>query len=359
MKEIIYIKGSDINDVRLHKFLVFLRKQNVKLNFWGWSRTGESPVMDGVSSIFLQKGGGYGKKSQLFFYYILWVVRVFIKCLCSNLTDKIIIAIDFDSALPVYWASRVKKIDYIYEVYDDFALRYRFPLFVKNVIHATDCKIMKNSKCVIHVDENRVHYKECNWLVIENTPNDIYNGKERDYKQLKNNFAVIGLLSKQRGIESIYKFAKNHPNIHFFVVGVFIDKSDEILYRALPNVEIHPFMLQEELYKKMVDCAAIFSLYDPSIEINRLAASNKVYDAMMHGIPVITNKEVVNSDFIKKNNAGFIINYNYDDTWNCLSDSSFMENVKIKGSNGRNLYLNSYVFDVVVSNKLIPILSTI
>lgn len=58
-------------------------------------------------------------------------------------------------------------------------------------------------------------------------------------------------------------------------------------------------MPQAELFDKLIDCCGIFSLYDPKLEINRLAASNKVYDAMMLGIPVITNPEVTNSVLLK------------------------------------------------------------
>lgn len=359
MKNIIYVKGSDINDVRLHKFLHFLCKRNMMVSFWGWSRDGKKPSIDGISSEYVLKGGGYGKKRKLFFFYILWAVVVFFKCLRTNLKNKIIIAIDFDSAFPIYLASKLKQINFVYEIYDDFSLRYRFPKTIKNSIHNIDCKIMKKSKCVIHVDENRVLYKDCKWIVIENTPNDIYEGKERSYDEMKNKFAVIGLLSKQRGIMEIYKFAQEHSNINFLVVGVFLSKEEEQMFKRLPNVEVFEFMLQEELYKKMYDCCAIFSLYDPSVDINKLAASNKVYDAMMHGIPVITNKEVVNSKFIKDKNIGFVINYNYDDSWKCLIDPTFIDNVKEKGKNGRKLFLDQYLFDVLVEDKLVPILSNL
>lgn len=359
MYNILYIKGSGINDVRLHKFLSYFRARNYQLGFWGWSRDGEKPSMDGVESQYLLSGGGYGRKFVLFFFYFLWCFSVFFKCLFTNLKGKILIPIDFDSAFPVYLASKFKKITYLYEVYDDFALRYRFPKFVQQFIHRIDCKIMKSSQYVIHVDENRVHYKQCKWIVIENTPNDIYNGEPRDYTLIKNKFAVIGLLSSQRGVTPIYQFAKSHPETEFLVVGRFLDKDMEQLYQALPNIQISGYVPQEELFAKMSDCCAIFSLYDPSVEINRLAASNKVYDAMMHGIPVITNKEVVNSKFIEDKNIGFVINYEYDDSWSCLSDSNFMENVTLKGTNGRQLYLDCYLFDKLVTNRLVPILESL
>lgn len=359
MKSIVYIKGSELTDVRLQKFLRFFVERGDDLSFWGWSRDGKKAGMNNVKTKYLLTGGGFGKKSKLFFYYILWSIVVFFKCLRSNLKDKIVIAIDFDSAFPVYWASKFKRINYIYEVYDDFALRYKFPSSVKNYIHKLDTKIMKKSSCVIHVDENRVKYKDCNWIVIENTPADFFDGKYREYSDIENKFAVIGYFSRQRGVLSILDFARNNPQAKFLVVGRFIDQEDKDAYMALPNVEYHDFMLQKDLYGMMTNCCAIFSLYDPTVEINRLAASNKVYDSMMFGIPVITNKEVINSGFIKQHNLGFVIDYDYNDTWKCLTNESFMDNVHEMGSCGRELYLNKYQFSELVKQRLLPVLETI
>lgn len=359
MKSIVYIKGSDISDVRLQKFLKFFSDRKTDLSFWGWSRNRKNEQMEGVKTKYLLAGGGYGNKSKLFILYFIWVIAVFFKCLKTNLKDKIIIAIDFDSALPVYWVSKFKKINYIYEVYDDFALRYRFPSFIKRIVHKKDAKIMNKAQCVIHVDENRVLYKDCKWIIIENTPKDYFEGNKRNYDEVHNVFAVTGHLSKERGLKSIYDFAKNNPEVSFLVVGKFINKDYEIAFSNLSNVQIHGFMLQEELFKKMVNCCAIFSLYDPTLDINKLAASNKVYDAMMFGIPVITNKEVINSSFIKNNNIGFVVDYDYNDTWTCLTEDIFMHKVQETGSNGRKLYLNKYQFSELVKQRLLPVLENI
>lgn len=113
-------------------------------------------------------------------------------------------------------------------------------------------------------------------------------------------------------------------------------------------------MPQEKLFELMLSCCAIFSLYNPAIEINKLAASNKVYDAMMLGIPVITNKEVINSKFILENKIGFVINYECDATWDILINDNFLDMCKTLGKNGRKLYLKDYLFGNLVKNRLLP-----
>ena len=356
MKPIIYIKGSDINDVRLQKFIHYFVKRGEYVSFWGWSRDGQKASVEGVNSCYLLTGGGYGKKSRLFFFYILWAIVVFFKCLITNLKGKIIIAIDFDSALPVYWASKFKKIEYLYEVYDDFALRYNFPSSVKKFVHKKDTKIMKNSKCVIHVDANRVSFKECKWIIIENTPNDYWRGEVRPYDNMKHKFAIIGYFSDARGMEQIYRFAQANTSIQFLLVGRFTSDNMKKEFISLPNVEFHDLMPQMELFDLMKDCCGIFSLYNPGLEINRYAASNKVYDAMMMGIPVITNREVINSAYIQENGFGIVVDYEYGDSWSSLSNPSFVKVAKELGIKGRDLYLKEYRFDALVENRLVPVL---
>lgn len=356
MKPIIYVKGSDISDVRLQKFVRYFVGRNEDISFWGWSRDGQKLSVDGVKCRYLLTGGGYGKKSKLFFFYFLWVIVVFFKCLKTNLKEKTVIAIDFDSALPVYLASKFKKIDYIYEVYDDFALRYNFPSIVKRFVHKRDTIIMKRSKCVIHVDSNRVTYKDCQWIIIENTPNDYWRGVARPYDNLKHKFAIIGYFSDARGMEQIYKFAKENNKVLFLLVGRFTSEKMKEEFMALSNVESYDLMPQMELFDLMKDCCGIFSLYNPRLEINRYAASNKVYDAMMMGIPVITNREVINSAYIQENGFGIVVDYEYGDSWSSLSNPSFVKVAKELGIKGRDLYLKEYRFDVLVENRLVPVL---
>ena len=357
MKKILFIKGDDVTNVRINKYIDYFYSINVDVTFWGWNRNKMHHENGKLMSCdYIMSGGGFGSK-RLIFLYPIWMIKLFFKTLFAKLEDENIIVVNFDSALPVYLASFFRKIDYIYEIHDEFALSYKFPKFIKKVIQSVDRAIMRKAKCVIHVDKNRVNYEKCKYIIIENSPSDYFNGSEkRSYGDIDKTFAVIGNISKGRGIEHIYNFAKEQPKINLLLVGKFYDEKMQNLLKTLDNVDYYDYMPQKDLWQHLSKCCAIFSLYDPSLEINRLAASNKVYDAMMMGIPVITNKEVVNSSFIHENNIGIVINYKYDNTWDILSDENFMNLAKIIGQNGRKLYIEQYQFGKLIKNNLIPLL---
>ena len=139
-------------------------------------------------------------------------------------------------------------------------------------------------------------------------------------------------------------------------MGEFINKETEKKYMGIPNIEYHHFMPQPDLFKIIGSCRGIFSLYDPSIEINKLAASNKLYDAMMLSIPVIVNKGILAADLVRNAGIGFVVNYDYDATWQVLEK---YDNVLVAsmGKKGRNLYLQKYEFSKMLETVLLPVLN--
>ncbi|MFR5657639.1 MAG: hypothetical protein ACLUDU_06390, partial [Butyricimonas faecihominis] len=188
-------------------------------------------------------------------------------------------------------------------------------------------------------------------------PYDFFNGRDRNYSIIKHIFVVSGLMNSIRGLEQIILFAKKNPQIKILCIGGIDDISLKSEISLIKNIECYDFMPQENAFQLMLSCCAIFSLYNPKLEINKLAASNKVYDAMMLGIPVITNKEVINSSFILKNEIGYVINYTYDDSWQILESEDFIRQSRIKGLNARRLYLEQFRFEKLVEQKLVPIIN--
>lgn len=354
MKPILYIKASSEKDVRLSKFLKFFKTKNIQVCFWGWNRYNEKMNSSDTNAKYIFNG----KIINLPISYCVFMVILFFKLLFFKKKKyKNIICINFETALPVYIVSKIRHYKFIYEIYDEFSKSYPFPAWLKHWIEKIDLKIIKRADYVIHVDKNRIIGPEkSKSIIIENTPFDYWKGRKRDYTNIKHKFAIVGFFSDVRGMEQIYKFAKSNSSIQFFLAGRFTSESMKNKFVQLSNVEFHDFMPQEQLFSIMKDCCSIFSLYNPSLEINRLAASNKVYDAMMLGIPVLTNPEVVNSSFIEKNDIGYIINYKYDSSWDVLSQADYIKTCILKGRKGRELYLSTYKFEKLVEERLLPLL---
>ena len=137
------------------------------------------------------------------------------------------------------------------------------------------------------------------------------------------------------------------------MAGEFNQKEYEEKFLSLQNVDYHHFMPQADLFKIIGNCRGIFSLYDSSIPINRLAASNKLYDAMMLSIPVIVNKDLVAADFVRDNKTGYVVDYDYNASWGELAMFD-KEVANTLGANGRKIYVDRYEFNTMLDNILLP-----
>ena len=137
---IIIVKSDSCTDhVRVKNFIKYFDENFFSLKIYCWLRN-KSDESKFTREEFIMKGGGYSN-NKLLLYYPLWVTRLLLKIILAveNSRDNLIFAVDFESALPVYIYSFFKpKVRYIYDVHDDFAMRYNFPSFLKKWVSAVD-----------------------------------------------------------------------------------------------------------------------------------------------------------------------------------------------------------------------------
>jgi len=362
MKELILLSPATPGAVRTVKFADYFKSKNYELSFWGWcrSRKEEPKVKEGVYKEvnYVLHGGGSGTKI-LPLLYVVFIIKLFFKLLFERrVEEKVFMATNYETAYATWMASKFRRIVYFYDIWDELAISHNFPPVIMKYVRRIDGKIRRDSNFYIHVDENRVsEIDSSNYIVLYNTPYDYFKGESRNVNYEKS-FAVTGYLQDGRGMYSILSFAKKHLDYKFIVVGEFINQKTRDLFLQQENVEYHHFMPQNELFDIIGNCRGIFSLYDTSIPIYRLAASNKLYDAMMLSIPVIVNKEVLASKFVQEHQFGYVVDYEPNDTWDCLVQDPDAEVLRL-GQNGRRVYLDKYEFVTLMDKVLEPKLSAL
>lgn len=355
MKDIIFLYPANINSVRLQKIAFYLSEKQYKISYIGWNRYRKNILKDKkFSSIkYLLNGGGDGAKI-LPYMYVIFIIKLFFYLLFfKKISRQVFYAVNFETAFVMWAVSKFRKVHYIYDIWDEMAISHNFPLRVKKILRFFDKRMRTNADFYIHVDESRVSDIDSNnYIVIYNSPRDFYCNEELK-KHYEDCFAVTGWLNNTRGLNSIFHFAKDNAQCKFIIIGEFIDKQVEQKFEELENVQFNHFMAQVDLFEKIKTCRGIFSLYDPSIEINKLAASNKLYDAMMMSTPVIVNNGILVAHFVQNNDIGYVVNYDYDDTWDVLKSFSSVD-VAEKGSKGRALYIGHYEFNKILDDKFMP-----
>jgi glycosyltransferase involved in cell wall biosynthesis len=354
MKRITMIKASNPTDVRFYKYIRTFLSNNYTVKLVCWKRNDielqiESDGSKNIEVNYILKG--FNNKYSKAFGYLFWYFLL-IKHILFSKKGELYYCADFEGAFPCFLLKKIKRIRYTYDIYDEFAIRYKFSKTIKELITAIDIKMRKASVVTIHVDASRVSKSDQNYIVIPNIPFDFYNGQfiTPEYKEM---IAITGWLTKTRGFESILKFAADSPHIEFIIVGE-IDNSILKNFHNLPNISVFSQMPQQEVFKLIKSASLILALYDPKIEINRKAAPNKLYDAMMLGIPIATNEKIEVAEFIKSNSIGLAVNYDYDISWSSIIELiSDKSKVKMIGEKSRNMFEERFDFSKCIQNDLL------
>jgi glycosyltransferase involved in cell wall biosynthesis len=262
----------------------------------------------------------------------------------------IIMAIDFDSALPQALACGFNKITFIYNIRDNFAMRTTLPRSLVPAVKWFDKFTLRQAKSVIVPDENRITAENDEvrkkFHVIHNGALEVSRpeglSKDRPFTVY-----ASGYLMKTRGIQLLLEVAKKLPDIRLLMAGHVQETDLEQTIHKSPNVDFRGRLQPEEALKLCYESDVIFTFYDPVSEINRKAASNKWFDAMMAGKPILVNEEVERSSWIMEQDIGYSCPYgNVKKLAEALQYiRSHPEEGLKKGRKGRKLFELQYSWD--------------
>jgi len=137
--------------------------------------------------------------------------------------------------------------------------------------------------------------------------------------------------------------------MHFLMAGYVFDEDIEQSIQELSNVTFLGRVAYNEALLLPFRADVMFTFYDPSSEINRLAASNKWFDAMMAGRPILVNSELSKAPWIEREDIGYLCPYgNAEDLSNRLSwIRNHPDEAMRKGQNGRSLYVEGLSWSVM------------
>lgn len=350
------IKAANCRDVRLQKYKTVLNLHNNKVDFVGWNRLGgqeDIEFINGFDNIYYVLKGYSQSKISILIGSILWLIVCFIFLVKNAKKYDIVYCADFEAALPLAVLNIFFHKKYIYDIYDEVELRYNYGSYVKKILTICDEEVKKRSFQIIVVDAMRLNEKykyQSKTIIVENSPLDFYKGNFQKKEEYKKQMVVSGYLSDTRGMDSIYQLALCQVDYDFIVVGRFTSQKMKNRFLSLNNVKYYDFMPQNKLFELIKDSFLIFSLYDPSVEINLKAASNKLYDSMMLGIPVVVNQEIYAAQFVEINELGICVPYIYEESSWKNAITKLENDYLLYSSSCRKMFESNYNFQGKVEN---------
>jgi len=145
-------------------------------------------------------------------------------------------------------------------------------------------------------------------LVLPNYPNDT--GAELWDRFPQGEFRIFmgGALGESRGLAFTLAAAEK-ADVKIVSAGRLMDSYARNIFSRHPSVRYVGCLSMEEAMILLSDCNASLAFYEPGPVINRLAAPNKVYDALCVGRPILISDETEIADWVQQNDVGLRIKY--------------------------------------------------
>jgi len=119
--------------------------------------------------------------------------------------------------------------------------------------------------------------------------------------------AFTGHIRRHRGLETLTSAISDLKNVELIITGKTEDKELLTQIQGITNVRYLGFLEHSDVLKIEADSDVIFALYDlTSHTQNKYVIGNKLFEAMMCGVPIITN---VADEIDNETQCGIIVEY--------------------------------------------------
>ena len=361
-KKVLILRAAPIySDPRVIKEVKALYEENYNISILYWERydigkTSELGKYAKIIPIRIPAPMGRGIKNT--FSFLKWQIELYKKIV--QFSPDIIHACDLDTGLAAALAVKKVKARLVYDIFDFYADRkVKLPSFLREQIRKWELKVIERADGVIICDEYRkkqIEGARYTFLeVIYNTPEDMVGLKdstevEKLRKKFENYKLIIsytGGLHPIRDVVGFAEFISRKDDYAFLIAGAGPER-EKIKDIASRHKNIVYF--GNVSYRRALEIEAasnlIVALYDPSVPNNKFSSPNKLFEAMMLGIPIIVSKGTSMDRLVKDIGNGIVVPYkDYVETENALIR---FENVKLRkelGRNGREAYEKKYSWD--------------
>jgi glycosyltransferase involved in cell wall biosynthesis len=347
--------NSVIYDPRVNKIISSLKKRYSVLAL-GWDRQGVSQQFAQEYMVELKLfrlRTSFWKPSlarmiaRLLLFFPLFWVWVFIYLL--RYRPKVVHACDLDVILPCYIYKKILRKKLVFDIFDRYAMVFIPPKYktIYSFVNSIEEIMSLKSDAVIVAGGAKIlqTFKEQpkRIAVILNCPEDYYPSQIANGSSVKGYLTLVytGGIRRGRGLENLSDISSELNDIIFVLAGPIMDKDvfDEI--RGIDNLKYEGVLQPADALGLEARSDAILALYDPQVLWNNITLPNKLFEAMMCGVPIITN---IATEIVNETQCGIIVDYDNKDEMK-KSIVELRDNPKLKkrlGENGREAFLRKY-----------------
>ncbi len=233
----------------------------------------------------------------------------------------IIHSFDFDTGFIANKIAKKYNKKLIYHILDFYVDSHSIPSgFLKSRVKKAEFAIINNADATIICTEKRREQiagsvpKKLE--IIHNTPktvDQIGDGFSEVRNSNRCKIVYVGILAGSRFLREIIKFVEQDDRFEFHIGGFGIMEKE--MAEAAQKCE-RIFYYGKLPYDKTLSleqaCDIMTAIYDPKVPNHKYAASNKFYESLMLGKPVVMARNTGFDEIIESNNVGCLIEFSED-----------------------------------------------
>lgn len=307
---------------RIHRMAQALVKNEYAVTVLGWDMSGGYPLSESwqaVRVLRLRLPVRLGRGLANVRHQLRWQIGLLRWLTAHQREYDIIHACDFDTVLPALLARALFRKRVIYDIFDFYADMLRLtPNAVKRMIRRVDLWAIGRADAVILADEARqaqiagAHPRRM--IIVYNTPEDESTGLATMSKAAGRGESLrlvyVGLLQRERGLFQILDVMKDHPQWQLDLAG-YGPEADELaaLAKQLANVTWHGRVDHHNAQMLNAKADVLIAAFDPALPNHRYASSNKLFEAMLLGKPIIVARHTNMDRLVEAHQCGIVIPY--------------------------------------------------
>jgi len=353
--DIVLIRTSFVTlDPRVFKIVKSLSKKYSVLVL-GWNREGITRDAIDKSILDVELFGlkaPFGRSSLLVYFYMLFYFTIFWTWILVKLiihSPKVIHACDIDTVPPCLIYKFIFRKKLVFDATVRYAMAF-IPTKSKtlySIVNSFEELIGSQANVMVNGWKNelktfRKRPKHC--VTIMNCPEDYRTDGSKSETEVNDvilRIVYTGGIRSDRSLDKIAAAIEGLTNVELVMAGQVVDKKLFEKLIRIPNLKYKGFLDPRDALNLEVNSDIMVALYDLTVPWNNATSPNKFFEAMMCGIPIITN---ASAELIHEEDCGIIVGY--DDAGEIRrAVVTLRDNKELRqrlGLNGRRAFMEKY-----------------
>ena len=316
---VVFVQSNPVSpDPRVEKEVRMLTTHGFEVIILAWDREKASKNFESSGNKTIYRFGLRAPYVQLIIvaYYPFFWLWVLLKLL--RIRPQIVHACDIDCIFPALFYKLLKgKTKVIFDVFDSYALLIR-PMSntLASMVWCLELFAASVSDAFITVSRQQLALFEAaqpkRVEIVMNSPSPISRSTFLNQGTKHTKFRIVhaGQILEDRGLLQLCEATKDIDDLELVIAGRVRERAErEAMRRIKKFSHVHYVGRLDYDGSLQLEASAdlIPLLYHPKVAISHVAMPNKLFEAMMLGVPIITNLDHVVRDV----ECGIVVNY-YD-----------------------------------------------